>query len=130
MGVKRSIYIEDGAECVVHVAGKEGLRIEEIDQAGNCSDVSSKLMGTQNAMYKDFVYTDEMVESCGQMELSLYIAVGIVAVFLALVVAIAVVLVRMLGYRRRLYQMLDERGAPKELSGAQRSLPNMMPPTK
>ncbi len=102
--------------------GQSGLKVEAANlTAGNGSesvsyiDASASFVAGQNAQYKGFAYTDEIVESCAGMELSLYIAIGTIVAFALLVVVVVIAVLTTLNYRKKMYQILDERGAQKEL---------------
>jgi len=96
------------------------MRIEEISWNKTATDSikimeSSKLLiKGELEMYKDFVYSDEYVENCAELELSFYLAIGIIGVFIIIIIIVAIAVIMSFSYKSKYQQLMDKENLPKE----------------
>ncbi len=68
---------------------------------------------SKNRSYQDFVYTDEYVETCSEVELPLFFIVGL-AIGLGLILFMAGIMVFCtLRFRKKYQLLINEKSAPK-----------------
>ena len=96
------------------------MKIEEITWNESDPTVTSRrdvpeihIISTNNT-YKNFVYTDEFSEACSQLELSVYIAIGVAALFVIVIAVVVISVIATLSYKKKYYQLLDNKSMTKD----------------
>lgn len=96
--------MEPNEECIIHRAS-QSIKLEKI---GNTTEeIKLDFENAYNAIYNDFVYTDELVTSCNEMELSIYIAVIAIIVIVLLIIVAVIAYFVFRSYRKKCYELLE-----------------------
>ena len=69
-------------------------------------------------MYKDYIYTDELINSCYEYEFSesIWFIIGGIVIFIGTIIIISVIC--MLNYRSKYYQVLETKDNSKVTTSA------------
>ena len=119
-GGNRTVFLEEGQKCIVHVPEAPLISKYIYMDASktlmlNMSDVSIGLAVPINRTDNDFIFYEEYIDACSQVELSYLIILLSVGGLVAAVIIAAFAVCLTCRYKKQYYQLLDTKGEPKDL---------------
>jgi hypothetical protein len=79
-----------------------------VEVIANMSEISNK-------SYHDFIYSDEYIDVCSEMEIPLTLIIILIGIFLVVVGVATFTIVLTVRFKNRYYQLLDQKSEPKEM---------------
>ena len=105
--MKRSLYLEEGKDCIIIDANISRMEFEKISDDSTVESVLIDFQNKYEALYHDFVFTDEIYENCNELELSIYIAIVILGLFAMLIVVVVIGIIVTIRYKKKYIELVE-----------------------
>jgi len=100
--------LKPGDNCIIHKAN-QSIKLVQFE---NDMKEDIELTDKDEWMYKDFVYTDEVIEECNELELSIYIGMILILFFVIFTAAGILACIISRNYKKK-YELLTNEATPR-----------------